>query len=397
MNDSGSAILPEPSSTRGDPSMSIQDFADLQLFITGPTFLRPEVREAGTLPEFGHRDSENDKRALPIMSGLKMIAGCSDDYHVVLINGSGSNAMETTVRSLVADDECVLNVSVGAFGDLYHKMAVLNGKKAAQLKFAPGEAIDLGKLEAALTEHKPACVTFTHNETSTGVVNDMQAVCALVRKHGALPLADGVSIFSGAPLALSESGAATYLTSTQKSLALPAGFGVLFVTPEAVEKAKKVKNRGFTTDIVAQVGSALKHQNLTTPNTTLLNQMAVQIDYIVHTEGIENRFARHIAMRDLTHAFVRSLPGYDFLAPVGFRSPTVTAVRVPAGMTMVQLKKIKEAMRAKGYLFDPGYGKLNSDLEGAGQRIIMRLGHMGDVTPDMVAAYLEALKPELLR
>jgi len=377
--------------------MSTQDFADLKLFITGPTYIRPEIREAGMLPEFGHRDSENLKRFGPIMTGLKTLAGCGDDFHVMLFNGSGSNAMEATVRSLVADGECVLNVSVGAFGDMYHKMAVLNGKKAVQLKFAPGEAIDLAKLEAALAEHKPACVTFTHNETSTGVVNDMKAVCALVRKHGALPLVDGVSIFGGAPLDLSTSGAATYATSTQKSLALPAGFGILFVTPEAVEKAKTVANRGFTSDIVGQLGRAQKNQTLTTPNTTLANQMAVQIDYIINTEGIRNRFARHLKMRDMTHAFVTGLPGFELLAPEGHRSPTVTAVRVPAGMTMAQLKDVKEAMRAKGYLFDPGYGKLNTDLEAAGQRVLIRLGHMGDVTPDMVAAYLEALRPELLK
>lgn len=377
--------------------MSIQDFAELQLFITGPTFIRPEIREAGLLPEFGHRDSENNKRFGPIMAGLKQLAGAGENWRVIIFNGSGSNAMEATVRSLVADDETVLNVSVGAFGDLYHKMAVVNGKKAAQLKFAPGEAIDLARLEAALAEHKPACVTFTHNETSTGVMNDMKAVCALVRKHGALPLVDGVSIFGGAEIGLDDSGAATYATSTQKSLALPAGFGILFVNAEAVEKAKGVKNKGFATDIVAQLGRAEKSQTLTTPNTTLANQMAVQIDHIVTVEGIANRFARHEKMRGMTHEFVKSLPGFELLAPEGHRSPTVTAVRVPQGMTVAALKKVKEAMRAKGYLFDPGYGKLNTDLEEKGQRVLLRLGHMGDVTPDMLAAYLEALKPELLK
>ncbi|HWR02567.1 MAG TPA: aminotransferase class V-fold PLP-dependent enzyme [Humidesulfovibrio sp.] len=377
--------------------MSTQDFADLQLFITGPTFIRPEIREAGLLPEFGHRDSENNKRFGPAMAGLKLLAGCGDDYHVILFNGSGSNAMEATVRSLVADDETVLNVSVGAFGDLYHKMAVVNGKKAVQLKFEPGQAIDMAKLEAALTEHKPAVVTFTHNETSTGVTNDMKAICALIRKHGAMPLVDGVSIFGGAKLDLSTSGAATYATSTQKSLALPAGFGILFVNEEAVAKAKTVKNKGFATDIIGQLGRAQKSQTLTTPNTTLANQMAVQIDHIINVEGIDNRFARHLKMQAMVHEFVGTLPGFELLAPEGHRSPTVTAVRVPAGMTVAQLKKVKEAMRAKGYLFDPGYGKLNTDLEEKGQRVLLRLGHMGDVTPDMLAAYLEALKPELLK
>ncbi len=377
--------------------MSTQDFAELQLFITGPTFIRPEVREAGLLPEFGHRDSENNKRFKPIMENLKKLAGCADDYHTIIFNGSGSSAMEATVRSLVADGETVLNVSVGAFGDLYHKMAVVNGKRAVQLKFAAGEAIDLGQLEAALTEHKPACVTFTHNETSTGVTNDMRAVCALIRKHGALPLVDGVSLFGGAAIDLTGSGAATYATSTQKSLALPAGFGLLFASPEAIEKAKTVTNKGFATDIVGQLGRAGKNQTLTTPNCTLANQMCVQLDYIVHTEGVDKRFARHLQMQGMVHDFVASLPGFELLAPKGHRSPTVTAVRVPAGVSVADLKKVKEAMRAKGYLFDPGYGKLNTDLEEKGQRVLIRIGHMGDITPSMLAAYLDALKPELAK
>jgi len=377
--------------------MSIPDFADLTLFISGPTYIRPEIREAGMLPEFGHRDAENLKRFGPIMSGLREIAGCGEDYHVVLCNGSGSNAMEATVRSLVADDECVLNVSVGAFGDLYHKMAVQNGKKAAQLKFEAGRAIDLGMLEAALVEHKPSCVTFTHNESSTGVANDLNAVCALVRKHGALPLADGVSYFAGAAVDLSASGAATYATSTQKCLALPAGFGLLFVSAEALEKAKSVRNRGFTTDIVAQAASAQKQQTLTTPNTALANQMAVQVDYIVHKEGVQKRFARHAAMRDMAHAFVNALDGYDLFAPKGRRSPSVTAVLAPRGMAIARLKEIKEAMRAKGYLFDIGYSKLNTDREAAGERLVLRLGHLGDITPEMLSEYLDALRPELLK
>src|SRR3989338_5850004 len=123
---------------------------ELILFITGPTYVRKEVKEAALLPEFGHRDSENEKRFEPIFENLKRIWGAGGDYDIVIIPGSGSNAMETSIRSLVAENETVLNVSVGAFGDLYHEMAMANlkpGMKAVQLKFKPGEAIELNALE----------------------------------------------------------------------------------------------------------------------------------------------------------------------------------------------------------------------------------------------------------
>ncbi|MEF2145308.1 MAG: aminotransferase class V-fold PLP-dependent enzyme [Desulfovibrionaceae bacterium] len=372
--------------------MNTNDFASLKLFITGPTMIREEVRQAGTLPEFGHRDSENDKRFKPIMGWLKELAGAGDDYTPVLFLGSGSSGMEASIRSLVADGETVLNVSVGAFGDLYHKMAVANGKKAVQLKFDYGRAIDLGVLEQALQEHKPAVVTFTHNETSTGVTNDIKPVCDLVRSYKAMPLVDGVSIFGGAEIGLKGSGAAMYCTATQKSLGLPAGFGIAFIHAEAEEKAKSVTNKGHATDILNQLGRARKFQTLSTPNTTLANQMFVQLKYIMEEEGMANRFARHLAMREQVAQWAAGIPGFDLFAPEGHRSPTVTALLVPEGVSIKQLKAAKESMRVKGYLFDPGYGKLNALLEEQKRRLVIRIGHMGDITPELLADYLEALK-----
>ncbi len=375
--------------------MSDAPFPDLKLFITGPTYLRPETRAAGAWPEFGHRDAENAKRFKPIFENLRRIAELPDDYKTILFLGSGSTAMEASIRSLVAEGETVLNVSVGAFGDLYHKMAEENGKKAVQLRFAAGQAADPAALEAAMAEHKPAVVTLTHNETSTGVENDVTALCRVVKAHGALALVDGVSIFGGAPTRIAQSGCDMYSTATQKSLGLHAGFGIGFVGPAALEKARHVTARGHATDILAHLGRAEKYQTQSTPNGALGNQMYVQLEYIVKEEGVAVRFARHAAMREMAVAFVRSLPGFELFAPEGFRSPTVTTAVVPPGVTFADLKAVKEAMRARGYLFDPGYAKLNEDLEKQGKRPIFRIGHMGDITPAMLEVFLGDLRAVL--
>ncbi len=372
--------------------MTQTDFAELTLFITGPTYLRPEVRQAGLLPEFGHRDAENAKRFGPIMDNLRAIAKVGDDYEPIIFNGSGATAMDASIRSLVAESETVLNVSVGAFGDLYHTLAKVNGKQAVQLKFDYGQAIDLDALQKAMEEHTPAVVTFTHNETSTGVTNDIAAVCRAVRAFGAMPLVDGVSIFGGADVQIAEAKPTMYCTATQKALGLPAGFGIGFVCAEALEKAERVNFRGRTSDILIQIGRARKHQTVNTPNCTLANQAFVQTNYIVNEEGVENRFARHKAMRDMVVAWVASMDGYDLFAPEGYRSQTLTCVVAPQGVTSKALKGVKETLRAKGYLYDPGYGKLNTVLEEQGRRVVFRIGHMGDITPDMLDTYLGDLK-----
>ena len=372
-------------------------FADLKLFITGPTYLRPEVRSAGAWPEFGHRDAENAKRFRPIFEDLAVIAGLPEAYRTILFLGSGSTAMEAAIRSLVATDETVLHVTVGAFGELWYKMSLANDKKAVALAFEPGRAVDADRLEAALDAHKPAVVAVTHNETSTGVVNDVADLCRRVKARGALALVDGVSIFGGAPTRIADSGCDMYCTATQKSLGLHAGFGIGFVSPEAVEKARHVTGKGHAGDILKHLERAAKFQTQSTPNGALGNQMFVQLEYIVKQEGVAARFARHAAMRQQACAFVAGLPGFGLLAPEGFRSPTTTAVVVPQGMTFADLKAVKEGMRARGYLFDPGYAKLNEDLEAQGRQPIFRIGHMGDITPDMLAGYLEALGRELAR
>lgn len=376
--------------------MSKPNFAPLKLFITGPTYIRDEIKEAGNLPEFGHRDAENDLRFGPIRGHLRTLAGCGDDYEPILCLGSGSTSMEASVRSLVAEGETILNVSVGAFGDLYYNLAAHNGKKSENLKFDYGQNIDLNVLEDKLKELKPDLVSFTHNETSTGVVNDVKATCALIRQYGAMPLVDGVSIFGGADIDLSNSGAAMYCTATQKALALPAGFGIGFVSKEAEEKAATVTGKGHHHDITKHLGRARKNQTLTTPNCTLANQMWVQLDHIVNEEGVENRFARHLTMQGMVEEWAAGLDGFEMFAPEGYRSPTVSTVLCPEGVTVAQLKKgVKEALRGQGYLMDPGYGKLNTAMESEGRRLVFRVGHMGDITPDMLSEYLGKLEEEL--
>ncbi len=378
--------------------MNTSDFARLKLFITGPTMIREEVRQAATLPEFGHRDAENVKRCGPIMEHLRTLAGVNDEYEVCLINGSGSTALEASIRSLVHDDETVLNFSVGAFGDLYHNIALANGKNAVQVRFENGCGMNEDRVRAAMEEHSPAVVTMTHNETSTGVANDFGTFCDIVREYGALPLVDGISIFGGTAIDLPKTRPAMYIGSTQKCLALSAGFGIVFIAPEAVAKAETVPMRGYSSDILRQLVPARKNQMLTTPNTTLLNQLAVQLDYIVNEEGVKARFDRHAAMRGQVHAWVEQLDGFELFAEAGVRSPVMTTVRAPESIGFDTIKvDLKERMRARGYLFDPGYSKLNVKMQEAGDRPIFRVGHMGDITPDLLAEYLDELGEELAR
>lgn len=363
--------------------------SELKLFIPGPTWIRPQIREAGSYPEFGHRDTQAIEIIASILDNLRHIAELPAGYQAALVNGSGSNAMECAVRSLIAATDRVLCVCVGAFGELFHTLASgLNGQ-VERLDFKPGAGIDLEVLGRTLAEGHFDVVTLTHNESSTGVATDIIRACQLIREHEALAIVDGVSIFAGAPTGIAQALPAAYVTATQKCLALPPGFGIVFVNEAALAKAQTIKNRVYTLDLLRHVEMARQGQTLTTPNCTLLNQMHVQLDYIVNQEGVQERFARHRQQRDHVRAWVQARPErFSLFAAHADASPSLTSLYVDAHVDLAQTKL---RMREAGYLIDTGYSKLNKRLMAESGQVMMRIPHMGDISHLMLERFLQDL------
>jgi aspartate aminotransferase-like enzyme len=122
--------------------------------------------------------------------------------------------------------------------------------------------------------------------------------------------------------------------------------------------------------------------------------MEEQLKYIVEEEGIDNRFKRHEEMQKMVSDWVENSLSDDFkfFSQEGYYSPVVSAIEIPK---YVDRMAIKENLREKGYLFDPGYGGLNKKLEESGENLNIRIGHMGDITPEMLSKYLKELEIEL--
>ncbi|URM30175.1 aminotransferase class V-fold PLP-dependent enzyme [Pseudomonas frederiksbergensis] len=372
-------------------SLAIQGviLSELKLFIPGPTWIRPEIRKAGSYPEFGHRDKQAVEIISNILMNLEHIAELPAAYQATLINGSGSNAMECAVRSLVAETDRVLCICVGAFGELFQTLATGFNAHVERLDFTPGAGIDLDILKSVLDKGSFDVVTLTHNESSTGVATDIVQVCELIRMHGALAIVDGVSLFAGAPTCIAQALPAAYVTATQKCLALPPGFGIAFVNEAALAKAQTIKNRVYTLDLLRHVDMARQGQTLTTPNCTLLNQMHVQLDYIVNQEGLQARFARHRKQQNDVRAWVRARPErFRLFTEDADASPSLTSLYVDSRL---DLSRTKALMREAGYLIDTGYGKLNKRLMAESGQVMMRIPHMGDISDQMLGSFLNAL------
>ncbi|UCG22874.1 MAG: alanine--glyoxylate aminotransferase family protein, partial [Chloroflexota bacterium] len=147
---------------------------------------------------------------------------------------------------------------------------------------------------------------------------------------------------------------------------LPPGLAFCAVSDRALEKARTVANRGYYFDFVDLEKYLLRDQTPATPAISLLYALDLQLDDILD-EGIEQRFARHSALRDRTISWADGR-GFGMFAPEGYRSPTVTCV---TNSRQVNIMKLNEFLRTQGMIISNGYGALKNKT--------FRIAHMGDL------------------
>jgi aspartate aminotransferase-like enzyme len=345
-------------------------------FLPGPTDVRPEILAAMMRPMIGHRGAAFEEMFARIQAGLRHVFRTKRPVYVSTSSATGM--MEASVRS--APPGPILSLVNGAFSDRYARIASACGRDTDVLEVPLGQTFRLGEVEASLAAKHYTAVTVVHSETSTGVLTDVHAVSDLAHRYGVMCLVDSVTGVAGVPLEFDSWGMDFVLTGSQKALALPPGLAFAAASAEYVERAKAASDRGTYLDIVEFEKFASKHQTPNTPAIPLLYALEAQLESIV-TESIERRWARHAAMRAETERWVaRSAErGADLamFAPEGARSPTVSTILLPEGVTATAMLK---AVAARGYTIGGGYGKV-------GERAF-RIGHMGDHTLETLGSCL---------
>jgi aspartate aminotransferase-like enzyme len=347
-------------------------------YLPGPTEVRPEILATLTRPLIEHRGREFQAMFARIESGLRdaLLTG----RPVYVSTSSATGLMELGIRNTPPGR--ILALVNGGFAERFAQVAESCEREVERLTVPYGAAFDLTDVEKKLAEGKWTAVTATHSETSTGGLNDVRAVADLAHRYGAIVLVDSVSGAGGAELCVDSWGIDFVFTGSQKAFAMPPGLAFAVASASFVEQARTVRDRGYYFDIVQFDEFAAKNETPSTPATSLLYALDAQLADIMR-EGIERRWERHIRMRDLTHAWVKRCADrldveLGVLAPEGQRSPTVTVVTLPPGVSGTDVCK---GVSERGYTIGHGYGTLRSTT--------IRIGHMGDHTPEALARCLE--------
>ena len=337
-----------------------------KLFIPGPVEVRKEVLAQMSKPMIGHGSKEASELQRRISDNLRKLFYTNSE--ILLSTTSGSGLMEGAIRCCTAKRAAVF--SVGAFGKRWYEMALCNNVPADIFEVEMGKAIRPNQVEDVLSTGKYDLVAVTHNETSTGVMNPIKEIGAVIKKYpDVVFIVDTVSSAAGTKIEVDDWGIDICLTSTQKALGLPPGMALCTFSNKAKERAEKVKNRGFYLDLLALYKYIKKkdYQYPSTPSISHMYALDYQLNYILNEEGLENRFARHIEMANIVREWAKKY--FELFPEEGYLSNTLTTVKNTRGINVAELNK---ELGKRGFQISNGYGDLKEKT--------FRIAHMADCT-----------------
>ena len=335
-----------------------------KLFIPGPTHVRDEILQAQAAPMIGHRAKEYADLQADVTNKLQQLL--YTQQHVYLYASSSSGMMEGSVRQ--ASTKRVLNTVCGAFSKRWHQMTAANGIPCDKIEVPMGQAITPELVDEALSKGDYDAITIVMNETSTGLMNPVKEIAALIHKKypDVLILVDAVSAMAGVKIEFDAWGLDVCLAGVQKCFALPPGLTVCAVSQRARERALRVPNRGFYFAYDQMDKRYEKHMTPATPAISLIQALNKQMDDIL-AAGLENRWQRHQEMAAFVQDWARRY--FGLYSDKNYLSVTVTNIENTRGISVAGLN---EELGKRGAMLSNGYGDLKEKC--------FRIGHMGDHT-----------------
>ena len=353
-----------------------------RLFIPGPVKVNDDVLEQLARPTLGHRGKEYSQLHGETVEMLKKIL--FTEQNIFLSTSSASGIWEAAIRNCVSLDETVLCTCCGAFSDKWAEVAQSCGRNVDELKVEWGQPTTPEMIDEKLASGKYAAITLVYNETSTGLTNPVYQISEMMKAKypDVLVFVDSVSAMVGLPLHFDDLGWDVTFASVQKAFAIPPGLAVAAVSNRALEKSKKVPDRGYYFDFLQFVKSAQKNQTPTTPNVPHIMALNYQCHKLIK-EGMENVWQRHKEMGEFVRTWAKEK--FDLFCEVKYASDTLTTVKNTRPINVAEV--IKAIQEKHNTIFGNGYGKLKDQT--------FRIAHMGDITLDDLRELLGWIDEEI--
>ena len=290
--------------------------------------------------------------------------------------------MEAAIANTLSAGDKVLCASIGSFGNRFGEIAKRFGADVDMLNFEPGTSINIDTLEQAINERKDLkAVLVTHNETNTGVTNNLKQVAKIVKKDpNRLLLVDGISSVCSIPLQTDEWECDVVISASQKGWMLPPGLAFISFSPLAWKFNSLSNMPRFYFDLIQYKSYYDKGQPPWTPALSIIFALDKALEQIID-EGMEGVYSRHASIANQVRTGVTQI-GLSLFPDMSVASNTVTAVKSPEGIDADILRK--EIQKDHDVVLAGGYGPQ--------QGKIFRIGHLGYVRPREIDETIKAIK-----
>jgi len=354
------------------------------LRVPGPTPLPPEVLAAQAQPMVNHRGPEF--AAIVKRVTLRLQYFFQTTAPVMTFAASGTGGQEAAIVNLFSPGDHVVSMIIGNFGNRLAKIATVYGLNVTRIEFPWGEAADPELVATRLKEIPPfKGVLITHNETSTGVTNNIEALAAVVRRQNpdALIAIDAVSSLGSIPLEMDAWDLDVVFTGSQKGWMTPPGIMMIAASPRALAANRTAKLPRFYFDWGMTLKQLESWQQPSTPAVSLFYALDVALEMML-AEGREAIFARHAQAGAYVRERAQAM-GLKLFADPTHASNTVTALWTPEGInTKALLKTLREQ---DGVVLADGQDHMKGK--------IFRIGHLGYFTQDDLVQTMDALERRL--
>lgn len=352
----------------------------MNLRIPGPIPVPDDILQILSSQMINHRGPEFKELLYRVTSRLKLVFATQNDMFI--LSSSGTGAMEAAIANTLSVGDKVLCASIGSFGNRFGEIAKRFGAEVNMLNFEPGTSINTEVLEQTLNENNNLkAVLVTHNETNTGVTNNLKQVAKIVKKDpDRLLLVDGISSVCSIPVETDEWECDVVVSASQKGWMLPPGLAFISFSPLAW-KSNSVSNMPkFYFDLIQYKSYYDKGQPPWTPALSIIFALDKALEQLID-EGMENVYNRHSSIANQVRNGIAKI-GLDLFPHMSVASNTVTAVKSPKGLDADKLRK--KIQKEHNVVLAGGYGPQ--------QGKIFRIGHLGYVKPIEIDETINAIE-----
>ena len=351
------------------------------LLTPGPLSTSESVRQA-MLQDWCTWDKDyNEGVVTVIREQLLKLVGLDGEYTTVLLQGSGTYAVEATLSCAVRPQDKLLIVANGAYGKRMGDIARRHGLNHVLVSLKETAPVTPEAVRRALEEHPDIShLAMVHCETTTGILNPVEAVARAIRGRGLTFIVDAMSSFGGIPIDIRKLGIDFLVSSANKCIQGVPGFGFVIARRSSLSRCEGV-SRSLSLDLYDQWAEMEKGRGkwrFTSP-THVVRAFFQAVKELEDEGGVE---ARHDRYRENHAELVEGMrrSGFRTLLPDELQSPIITSFLYPE--EDFDFQKFYEALKERGFVIYPG--KIS-------EAPTFRIGNIGDVFPDDFRRLAEAV------